>query len=361
MKKYFIIILSSLFIFCSCSDVMYLADYALEEYAKYSPQSADDNLNERIYQRGTAGHIARFADIARMGMGESYDENEKSLDRVLGDFAQTLSSNEAFNKSKKTALFGVVFSAATAIGAELEYRSFEDKVKRYTDPNHPDYDEEEALLYQGVDTANRRIIFLEGNEAFETISEYRKAKYEEEFSEDLNEFFEMPLDEYQEMSSEKQQNIDIMILNKREKKKISSDNIPSSNNVLVENTVTSYEHEDMSEKLEKIDVSISNFAFDSSVLTEMHKGALKTIVECMQNNMNIKIKVIGHGCIIGGEIANYNVGLKRAESVKGYLMRNGIKEERIIVGSAGSTIPYSSNNNIEGRKENRRVTFEIIQ
>ncbi|HET7202466.1 MAG TPA: OmpA family protein [Steroidobacteraceae bacterium] len=70
------------------------------------------------------------------------------------------------------------------------------------------------------------------------------------------------------------------------------------------------------------------------------------------------VTIEGHTDSVGGE--DYNVGLshRRAESVRSYLLRQGIDASRITTQGMGESVPVASNDTAGGRQQNRRV--EII-
>ena len=70
------------------------------------------------------------------------------------------------------------------------------------------------------------------------------------------------------------------------------------------------------------------------------------------------VTVEGHTDSVGGE--DYNVGLshRRADSVRSYLLRQGIETSRISTQGMGESVPVASNDTAGGRQQNRRV--EII-
>lgn len=114
--------------------------------------------------------------------------------------------------------------------------------------------------------------------------------------------------------------------------------------------------EKLSEVLEN--TKVQRFAFNSIVLTDAQKLELDELAKVLEDN-ELSVCVTGHTCSIGTESANYSVGLKRAESAKKYLVDNGVSESRIIVASAGSSMPIASNDTVEGRGENRRISFAV--
>lgn len=105
-------------------------------------------------------------------------------------------------------------------------------------------------------------------------------------------------------------------------------------------------------------VHVTRFTFNTVSLSDDQKAELDELVELMKDN-DVSICITGHTCSIGSDRANYNVGYKRAEEAKKYLVNKGIAEERIILTSAGASMPIASNDSAEGRCENRRISFAI--
>jgi OOP family OmpA-OmpF porin len=81
----------------------------------------------------------------------------------------------------------------------------------------------------------------------------------------------------------------------------------------------------------------------------------------LKENPHIKVEIGGHTDNIGSERANQMLSLKRAESVKKYLMdKFNISGDRLMVKGYGSTKPIADNATKEGRAKNRRVEFKVM-
>lgn len=78
------------------------------------------------------------------------------------------------------------------------------------------------------------------------------------------------------------------------------------------------------------------------------------------NNPAAKIELTGHADITGPEEFNRELGLKRAEFVKSFLVNTGINAEQIVTSSKGSSEPAESNSTPEGRAANRRCEIKAI-
>jgi outer membrane protein OmpA-like peptidoglycan-associated protein len=72
-----------------------------------------------------------------------------------------------------------------------------------------------------------------------------------------------------------------------------------------------------------------------------------------------KIVVEGHTDSQGKADFNQQLSLRRAQSVRDYLVGRGIASDRITAQGMGSTRPIASNGNPEGRANNRRVEIVV--
>lgn len=74
---------------------------------------------------------------------------------------------------------------------------------------------------------------------------------------------------------------------------------------------------------------------------------------------NKKIHIIGHTDSEGDETFNYNIGLKRAQFVKDFLISQQIETYKIVTESKGETEPIADNTSREGKSLNRRIELII--
>jgi outer membrane protein OmpA-like peptidoglycan-associated protein len=106
---------------------------------------------------------------------------------------------------------------------------------------------------------------------------------------------------------------------------------------------------------EKIVIPLDKLRPDNKAKAQLDEIALK-----MQQTPELKAKLTGHTDDRGSENGNVKFGLKRAESVRSYLVKeHSIAEDRIETASAGEAEPVADNTTKEGRKENRRVIVEL--
>ena len=73
----------------------------------------------------------------------------------------------------------------------------------------------------------------------------------------------------------------------------------------------------------------------------------------------MKIRIEGHTDNVGGEKMNLTLSQKRADAVKGYLIKKGIELKRLESRGFGPTKPIASNKTEKGRAQNRRVVIKV--
>lgn len=110
-----------------------------------------------------------------------------------------------------------------------------------------------------------------------------------------------------------------------------------------------------------IDIASIEFETGSSVIKQNSLSILDNISKILFDNPEIKISVNGHTDSKGNADKNNKLSKSRAESVKNYLVKSGIGNNRISAFGFGSSQPIADNNTLEGRQKNRRVEFKIIQ
>jgi len=72
-----------------------------------------------------------------------------------------------------------------------------------------------------------------------------------------------------------------------------------------------------------------------------------------------RLIIFGHSDSLGTDEYNKLVSLDRANSVKAYLIKNGIEEQKIECRALADSLPIASNKTIQGQTLNRRVTFKL--
>lgn len=105
-----------------------------------------------------------------------------------------------------------------------------------------------------------------------------------------------------------------------------------------------------------------NFEFDSALLTNAAKAALDdVVVKTLKANPGVKVKILGHTDSIGSEAYNMELSDARANSVRGYLMGEGIAQGRLMAEGRGESDPIAPNSVDSGRAANRRVEIYAVK
>ena len=104
-----------------------------------------------------------------------------------------------------------------------------------------------------------------------------------------------------------------------------------------------------------------NFDFDKSNVKPEYYDLLNNIKEFVEQN-NYEITIVGHTDSIVSNQYNFGLSRRRAESVKAKLLEFGLTEDRIIgIEAMGEEQPIATNETKEGRAQNRRVEFKLVQ
>ena len=102
------------------------------------------------------------------------------------------------------------------------------------------------------------------------------------------------------------------------------------------------------------------FDFDKSVLKPEGKSKLDDLANKVKA-INLEVVIaIGHTDSIGSDAYNQKLSVRRAESVKAYLVSKGVEPNRIYTEGKGEKQPVASNKTKDGRQKNRRVEIEVI-
>jgi OOP family OmpA-OmpF porin len=102
------------------------------------------------------------------------------------------------------------------------------------------------------------------------------------------------------------------------------------------------------------------FDFDKATLKPEAKEKLDDLVEkTKQINLEVIIAV-GHTDSVGKDAYNQKLSVRRAESIKTYLVSKGMEANRVYTEGKGEKQPVASNKTAEGRAKNRRVEIEVV-
>lgn len=104
--------------------------------------------------------------------------------------------------------------------------------------------------------------------------------------------------------------------------------------------------------------------FDTNKATIKSSSAstLSELGKALTDNPKVKVSITGHTDSDGKDSDNQRLSEQRAESVKNYLNKNfSIETNRMATSGKGESNPISDNKTEEGKKQNRRVEFNLIK
>jgi len=102
------------------------------------------------------------------------------------------------------------------------------------------------------------------------------------------------------------------------------------------------------------------FDVDKSVLKTEAKAKLDDLVS-KTAGMNLEVIIaVGHTDSDGSDAYNQKLSVRRAESVKEYLVGKGVEKNRVYTEGKGEKQPVADNKTKEGKAKNRRVEIEVV-
>jgi OOP family OmpA-OmpF porin len=102
------------------------------------------------------------------------------------------------------------------------------------------------------------------------------------------------------------------------------------------------------------------FDFDKSVIKPEGRSKLDDLAARVKG-INLEVVIaIGHADSIGSDEYNQRLSVRRAESVKAYMVSKGLEANRVYTEGKGEKQPVASNRTTDGRAKNRRTEIEVI-
>ena len=103
------------------------------------------------------------------------------------------------------------------------------------------------------------------------------------------------------------------------------------------------------------------FDTDKADLKDESLPELDRTAEFLKSNPDIKVSIEGHTDDVGEDNYNMQLSQRRAESVKSYLVNQGIERKRVASSGYGKTRPKKQGTTEEIRAMNRRVEMKIVK
>lgn len=110
-------------------------------------------------------------------------------------------------------------------------------------------------------------------------------------------------------------------------------------------------------------VRLNNVFFNSDKYELLPKSfpELNRVVKLLNDNPKIKIELAGHTDADGSDAYNLKLSQNRINSVRDYLVEQGVSDERLSAVGYGERQPIASNDTDEGKALNRRVEFKVVE
>ena len=102
------------------------------------------------------------------------------------------------------------------------------------------------------------------------------------------------------------------------------------------------------------------FELDKDIIAKESFSLLDEVVETLLNHPEITlVEIQGHTDDQGDDDYNLDLSMRRAKSVRTYLVQSGVEESRLLAQGYGESAPLQPGTSEEARAANRRVEFHI--
>lgn len=115
-------------------------------------------------------------------------------------------------------------------------------------------------------------------------------------------------------------------------------------------------------KFSDFKINLLHFAFGKHTLNENDFKQLDAMARYLESDPTVKrIEIYGHTDNVGRKLSNDELGKRRSETVKQYLISKGVPADKFVLKSYGERKPKMSNSTDKGRATNRRVLVTLIK
>jgi OOP family OmpA-OmpF porin len=103
------------------------------------------------------------------------------------------------------------------------------------------------------------------------------------------------------------------------------------------------------------------FATNSATLTASSRPVLDDVADDLKKHPRLKVELQGHTDSRGTDAYNLDLSQRRADSVRDYLIAQGVSGLQLVSKGYGESEPIADNNTDKGRLENRRVVMRVLE
>ncbi len=113
---------------------------------------------------------------------------------------------------------------------------------------------------------------------------------------------------------------------------------------------------------EKIKSKASSIQFEKGnpVLKKSSYAAIDELIKVLDEQPNAKVEIKGHTDNVGSKASNDKLSQQRSDAIKDYLLKKGVKADRVKSIGMGDSEPIEDNKTAKGRESNRRVEIKIL-
>jgi outer membrane protein OmpA-like peptidoglycan-associated protein len=114
------------------------------------------------------------------------------------------------------------------------------------------------------------------------------------------------------------------------------------------------------EVLDALSMQIINFPSGSAAIPAENQAVLKLAAARLKQHADFKFEVSGHADNKGTPAAILDLSTKRAQSVRAFLVKNGVDAKMLSAKGYGDSMPVADNNTEIGRLKNRRIDYKTL-
>ncbi|MEN6669895.1 OmpA family protein [Psychrobacter sp. B38] len=108
-----------------------------------------------------------------------------------------------------------------------------------------------------------------------------------------------------------------------------------------------------------LSIQVINFELDKAIIPDVNKAFLDRAAKIMAEVPDLNLMIVGHTDSQASNAYNMELSQERAESVKDYLVSQGIDASKLSTKGMGETEPVADNSTEQGRFRNRRIEFIV--
>lgn len=119
------------------------------------------------------------------------------------------------------------------------------------------------------------------------------------------------------------------------------------------------ENPDPADVARALSLQVINFAVDKTEIPAANKAVLDRAAEIMSKVPDMNLMITGHTDSDGEDAYNQDLSQRRADSVKDYLVSQGVEASKLVTKGLGETDPIATNKTENGKFRNRRIEFTV--